>query len=85
LLFRFISIFYSVNNEKLYEYDIETDIVDPWANKEEVKHEYKLTVFNTVPPGKKYHGILREVSTYYLPTFYPSGISFLSPLGTKYR
>ena len=48
--------------QKLNEYDIETDIVDPLANKEEVKHEYKLTVYNTVPPGKKYQGILLAVA-----------------------
>ncbi|WP_340063260.1 nucleotide sugar dehydrogenase [Ascidiimonas aurantiaca] len=33
----------------LKEYGLEVDVYDPWANSEEVKHEYRLTTSTTLP------------------------------------
>ena len=49
-----------VYNE-LKTYYLNVDIYDPWASKEEVKHEYGLEVFNEVP-AKKYNAIILTVA-----------------------
>ena len=35
--------------EELKNFDIQVDVYDPWANPEEVKHEYGVMVVNTLP------------------------------------
>jgi UDP-N-acetyl-D-galactosamine dehydrogenase len=47
---------------KLQEYDLEIDIVDPWANKAEVEHEYQLNISNEANQNKQYDGILLAVA-----------------------
>lgn len=37
---------------ELKEYDTNVTIYDPWANKEEVKHEYGLDILTEIPKGK---------------------------------
>ena len=38
------------------------DIYDPWASKEEVKHEYGIDILNDYNPAKKYEAILLAVA-----------------------
>jgi len=45
----------------LEDYGINVSIYDPWANPEEVKHEYGLTT-STKPPFKKYDAVVLAVS-----------------------
>lgn len=45
----------------LNDYGVNIDIYDPWANPEEVKHEYKLDIVNELP-FKKYDGAILAVS-----------------------
>ena len=35
---------------ELREYGIEVDVYDPWANPEEVKHEYGINILSDLPP-----------------------------------
>lgn len=45
----------------LKDYGIQVEIYDPWANPEEVKHEYKLSTSNVLPDSK-YDAIVLGVS-----------------------
>lgn len=45
----------------LKDYGIQVEIYDPWANPNEVKHEYKLTTTNVVPTDR-YDAIVLGVS-----------------------
>ncbi len=49
-----------VYNE-LKAYHLNVDVYDPWASKEEVKHEYGVEVFNKLPL-KKYNAIILTVA-----------------------
>jgi len=48
--------------KELKEYGIEVDIFDPWANIEEVQHEYGVVILNELPFNKKYDSIIIAVS-----------------------
>lgn len=48
--------------KNLFQYQVNIDIVDPWANPEEVKHEYNLEILNSLIPNKKYEGIILAVA-----------------------
>lgn len=47
---------------ELVDYGINVDIYDPWASKEEVKHEYGIDILDVLPAGKKYDSIVIAVS-----------------------
>ncbi len=47
---------------ELNEYGVNVDIYDPWADKEEVKHEYNVNVLTALEKGKKYDAIIVAVS-----------------------
>jgi len=46
----------------LVEYGISVDVYDPWANPEEVKHEYKIDTLTTYPEKNGYSAIVLVVS-----------------------
>ena len=46
---------------ELISYNTSVDVYDPWANPNEVKHEYGLTSFNQLPQ-KQYDAIILAVS-----------------------
>ena len=46
----------------LSEYTNNITIYDPWANKEEVKHEYNIEITNTLPQANKYDAIILGVA-----------------------
>ena len=46
----------------LSEYTTKITIYDPWANKEEVKHEYNIEITNTIPQENKYDAIVLGVA-----------------------
>lgn len=47
---------------ELVEYGIDVEVYDPWANKEEVKHEYGIDILDNLIEGKKYDSIIIAVS-----------------------
>ncbi|WBV61576.1 nucleotide sugar dehydrogenase [Chryseobacterium camelliae] len=47
---------------ELKDYGINVDIYDPWASKEEVKHEYGIDILSSLVEGKKYNSIIIAVS-----------------------
>jgi len=47
---------------ELQEYGVNVDIYDPWADVEEVKHEYNLDILSSLIEGKKYDSIVIAVS-----------------------
>lgn len=47
---------------ELIDYGINVDIYDPWASKEEVKHEYGIDIIDALKDGKKYDSIIIAVS-----------------------
>lgn len=47
---------------ELCEFGLNVDIYDPWASKEEVKHEYGIDILNDYNPAKKYEAILLAVA-----------------------
>ncbi len=47
---------------ELEEYGVNVDIYDPWADPEEVKHEYNVEVLKSLTPHKKYNAIIVAVS-----------------------
>lgn len=49
-----------VYNE-LLTYNVDVDVYDPWASKDEVKHEYGMDVFNVLP-AQQYDGIILTVA-----------------------
>ncbi len=46
---------------ELKTYDLNVDIYDPWASADEVRHEYNLTSFTSIP-DKKYDAIILAVA-----------------------
>lgn len=46
----------------LQEYTNNITIYDPWANKEEVKHEYQIEITNTLNTAEKYDAIVLGVA-----------------------
>lgn len=47
--------------KELQDYDVQVTIYDPWANPEEVMHEYGVKVLNELP-DKKYDGVVLAVA-----------------------
>lgn len=47
---------------ELREYDIEVDVYDPWANPEEVKHDYGIKSITEYPEGNGYGAIILAVA-----------------------
>lgn len=47
---------------ELRDYGVEVDIYDPWADKEEVKHEYGVTILSQLEENKKYDSVIIAVS-----------------------
>ena len=48
--------------KELVEYGVNVDIFDPWANKNEVFHEYNLTIIEKLITDKKYEAIIVAVA-----------------------
>jgi len=47
---------------KLEEYNANVHILDPWANTEEVKHEYGISCQNKIQEGEKYDAVILAVA-----------------------
>lgn len=47
---------------ELKDYGVKVDIYDPWASKEEVKHEYGIDILEQLVVGEKYDSIIIAVS-----------------------
>jgi UDP-N-acetyl-D-galactosamine dehydrogenase len=47
---------------ELKDYGVNVDIYDPWANKDEIRHEYGIDILNTLIEGKKYDSVIIAVS-----------------------
>jgi UDP-N-acetyl-D-galactosamine dehydrogenase len=47
---------------ELQDYTIDVDIYDPWADKDEVKHEYGLDIVNELPIDQEYGSVILAVS-----------------------
>jgi UDP-N-acetyl-D-galactosamine dehydrogenase len=47
--------------QELKNFDIQVDVFDPWANPEEVMHEYGITVVNEMPK-EQYSAAILAVS-----------------------
>ncbi len=47
---------------ELETYETNVDVVDPWAKKEEVQHEYHLAIENTIQSSQKYDAIVLAVA-----------------------
>lgn len=47
---------------ELTQFGLNVDLMDPWADKEEVEHEYEIEILNRIPVGKKYDVILLAVA-----------------------
>lgn len=47
---------------ELTDYGIDVDIYDPWASREEVKHEYGIEILDNLEENKKYDSIIIAVS-----------------------
>ena len=45
----------------LKKYGVNVDVYDPWANIEEVKHEYDIDITNNIPQDKKYEAVIIAV------------------------
>jgi len=48
--------------KELLSYDINVTVYDPWANPEEVKHEYHIDTTNTLPEGVQYDAVVLAVA-----------------------
>jgi len=48
--------------QHLQTYHLEVTIYDPWANPEEVKHEYGLDCLNTLPEKEKFDAVILAVA-----------------------
>lgn len=46
----------------LEEYDVNVDVYDPWANAEEVRHQYLIDIIDKPVNGKKYNAIIVAVA-----------------------
>ncbi len=47
---------------ELKSYGMDVDVFDPWANPDEVKHEYGIDILNNYPAGTDYGAIILAVS-----------------------
>lgn len=47
---------------ELKDYGVNVDIYDPWASKQEVKHEYGIDILDALIVGKKYDSIIIAVA-----------------------
>lgn len=47
---------------ELFEFDIDIDVYDPWANPEEVLQEYKIKTLTTYPDNNGYSAIILAVA-----------------------
>lgn len=47
---------------ELDSYEMNVTVYDPWANPEEVKHEYGVDTVNSLPEGAKYNAIVLAVA-----------------------
>jgi UDP-N-acetyl-D-galactosamine dehydrogenase len=47
---------------ELKEYGVDVDVYDPWADPEEVKHEYKIQTLSQYPSDSQYNAILLVVA-----------------------
>jgi len=47
---------------ELKDYGVNIDIYDPWADKDEIRHEYGINILDTLIEGKKYDSIIVAVS-----------------------
>lgn len=47
---------------ELVDYGIDVDIYDPWASREEVRHEYGVDILDQLDDSKKYDSIILAVS-----------------------
>ncbi|KKX51727.1 UDP binding domain-containing protein [Sphingobacterium sp. IITKGP-BTPF85] len=47
---------------ELIEYGVKVDIYDPWANYEEVKHEYAVDILSDLDENIKYDAVILAVS-----------------------
>jgi UDP-N-acetyl-D-galactosamine dehydrogenase len=47
--------------KELRNFDIEVDVFDPLANKEEVKNEYNIEIYSKMPNEAKYSAIVLAV------------------------
>jgi len=47
---------------ELKEYGVDVDIYDPWADLNEVKHEYNVRILSALEGGKKYDAVILAVS-----------------------
>jgi len=47
---------------ELKDYGVNIDIYDPWADKDEIRHEYGIHILDTLIEGKKYDSIIVAVS-----------------------
>ncbi|MBL1219823.1 nucleotide sugar dehydrogenase [Chryseobacterium sp. L7] len=48
--------------KELKDYGVNVDIYDPWASKEEVRHEYGVDILDALQEGKKYDSLVIAVS-----------------------
>jgi len=48
--------------KELLDYGVKVDIYDPWASKEEVKHEYGVDILDVLADDKKYDSLIIAVS-----------------------
>ena len=48
--------------EELKSYGVAVDVYDPWADKEEVKHEYDMDILTELPEGNGYGAIILAVA-----------------------
>jgi len=47
---------------ELFDFGINVEVYDPWANKEEVKYKYGIEILDHLEDGKKYDSIIIAVS-----------------------
>jgi UDP-N-acetyl-D-galactosamine dehydrogenase len=47
---------------ELADFGVNVDIYDPWASKEEVKHEYGIDILDALQEGRKYDSLVIAVS-----------------------
>ena len=55
--------------KKLKKYDINVEVVDPYANKEETLNHYGIKIQNTIEKSKKYEIIIVTVAHEYFCNF----------------
>lgn len=48
--------------KELVEFGLNVDVYDPWADAEEVKHEYDINIISDIDKQKKYNGIIVAVA-----------------------